>query len=338
MGVKVAATATQKDVAREAGVSQATVSIVLNGTEGQSIPLDTIARVNQAVERLGYSPNRFAQALRTNRTMTLACVIPDITNPYYPSLVRGVQVEAEAAGYDVITVNSDGQRGRELHYLNMARQGRVDGLIGVFFALTVADIRPVIERGTPIVRLEASVKKGGAVQVDDVYVDNYSAACDLTRFLIDKGHRNIAMIAGRGGPQSVRVNGYANTLEPLGLTPLVELDDAFTEDGGARALAKLLDAGQTPGAVIAANDLMAIGAMHMLAERGISVPGDIAVAGFDDIPASRLVAPSLTTVRQHQEDMGAEAARILLRRLDGKIKGPGQAKPHPYEIIERSST
>jgi len=188
------------------------------------------------------------------------------------------------------------------------------------------------------VRLEASVKKGGAIPVDDVYVDNFNAARDLTRFLIDKGYKGIGMIAGRGGPQSVRVDGYLSALGPLRLRPQVELDDAFTEGGGARAAARLLDSGGSVGAIIAANDLMAIGAMHTLADRGISVPDEIAVAGFDDISASRLVSPSLTTVRQHQETMGAEAARILLQRLDGTIEGPGTARPHPYEIIERSST
>ncbi|MCP4385674.1 MAG: LacI family transcriptional regulator [Hyphomicrobiales bacterium] len=329
---------TQKDVAKAAGVSQATVSIVLSGSGLEAIPAETVQRVNQAAEDLGYTPNRFARALRTNRTMTLACVIPDITNPYYPSLVRGVQTIAEDTGYDVIAVNSDGTRDRELHFLDMARRGRVDGLVGVFFSVGVADIGPIVERGIPVVRVEASIKSGGSVAIDDLYVDNLKAAHELTDFLLDKGHRSIAMIAGRGGPQSVRVEGYSRALQSRKLNPIIEVDDAFTEDGGAAAMARLLDAGQTPSAVIAANDLMAIGATHTLREHDIAVPDQIAVAGFDDIPAARLVMPALTTVRQFQDTLGAEAARTLLGRLDGSLTGAGQVYEYPFEIVERAST
>jgi len=331
-------TVTQKDVAREAGVSQATVSMVVNGNGAGSILDETAVRVNEAAERLGYTPNRFARALRTSRTMTLACIVPDITNPFYPSLVRSVQDTAEAVGYDVIAVSSDGERERELHYLDMARQGRVDGLIGVFFSLRIPDFRPIADRGVPIVRIEASVKSGGPVTVDEVFVDNFSAAFDLTRFLVGKGHRSIAMIAGRGGPQSVRVDGYARSLASAGLRPRVRLDPAFTEEGGARAVRALLKNGSRPTAIIAANDLMAIGAMHALADRRISIPGEVAVAGFDDIPASRLVSPALTTVTQFQDRLGTEAAHMLLERLTGGTDGPGRVRTHPYEIIERSST
>ncbi|PCI87617.1 MAG: LacI family transcriptional regulator [Hyphomicrobiales bacterium] len=331
-------TATQKDVARKAGVSQATVSLVLNGSGGGSIPESTVLKINQAMKELGYSPNYMARALRTNQTMTLVCVVPDITNPYYPLLVRGVQTVAEAAGYDVITVNTDGKKDRELHYINMARQGRVDGVVGVFFGLTIRDMLPFVEVGIPIVRLEASVKTGGSIAVDDVFVDNCQAAEDLTSFLMSKGHRSIAMIAGRDGPQSVRVDGYLKALQAKGFKARIQLDDAFTEEGGARAATVLLDEGERPTAIIAANDLMAIGAMHTLLDRNVSIPDEIAIAGFDDIPSSRLVSPALTTVTQFQHNLGAEAARTLIKRLNGLVTGGGRVTELPYKIIERSST
>lgn len=331
--------ATQKDVAKEAGVSQATVSLVLSGAGGGSIPAVTILKVNEAVSALGYSPNYLARALRTNQTMTIACLVPDITNPFYPSLVRGVQSIAESAGYDVIIVNTNGDRDRELHYLDMARQGRVDGIVGVFFGLTIHDMKPLIEAGTPIVRLEASVKNGGAIAVDDVFIDNHRAAEQLTEFLMSKGHKSIAMIAGRAGLQSVRVDGYRKGLEANDLSPRIELADAFTEQGGARATAALLDNNTTrPTAIIAVNDLMAIGVMQALRDKNISIPNEIAVAGFDDIPSARLVSPALTTVAQFQDKLGVEAARSLIERLNGSITGPGRAKQLGYEIIERTST
>lgn len=330
--------ATQKDVARAAGVSQATVSLVLNGVGTESIPEKTVKRVLGAAESLGYRPNRLAQALRTNRTMTLACIIPDITNPFYPSLVRGVLTVAENAGYDVITVNTDGVYDRELHFLDLALQGRVDGVIGVFFGLTIPDFKPLVEQDIPVVRLEVSIKSGGSLAVDDIFIDNFSAANDLTQFLIDKGHTKIAMIAGRGGPQSVRVQGYWAALEKAALAPDVQLVDAFTEEGGLFATNELLNNKNRPTAIIAANDLMAIGALQSLKQQEISVPDEIAVAGFDDIPAAQLVSPSLTTVSQFQQDLGVEAANTLLERLAGKRIGPGEAHEHPYQIIERNST
>ena len=335
---KMKSNATQKDVAKMAGVSQATVSLVLNGAGSNSISDTTVAKINEAVRVLGYLPNYMARALRTNQTMTLACVVPDIMNPYYPALIRGVQAVAEAAGYDVITVSTDGQKERELHYLKMALQGRIDGVIGVFFGLGIIDLEPFIEAGIPIVRLEASVKRGGPISIDDFFVDNSQAAEDLTSFLISKGHSRIAMIAGRGGPQSVRVDGYRKALQSKRLKALIQLDDAFTEEGGARAAVKLLDKGEKPTAIIAANDLMAIGVMHALMGRGLSIPDEIAVAGFDDIPAARLVSPSLTTVTQFQNSLGAQAAHALVERLNGTVIGPGRATQQPYRIIERLST
>jgi LacI family transcriptional regulator len=204
--------------------------------------------------------------------------------------------------------------------------------------LGIIDLEPFIEAGIPIVRLEASVKRGGPISIDDFFVDNCQAAEDLTSFLISKGHSRIAMIAGRGGPQSVRVDGYRKALQSKRLKTLIQLDDAFTEEGGARAAVKLLDKGEKPTAIIAANDLMAIGVMHALMDHGLSIPDEIAVAGFDDIPAARLVSPSLTTVTQFQNSLGAQAAHALVERLNGTAIGPGRATQQPYRIIERLST
>jgi len=149
--------ATQKDVAKAAGVSQATVSMVLSGGGG-SIPAETWTRITNAAKELGYVPNRFAQALKTNRSMTIACIVPDITNPFYPSLIRGIQAVADGVSYDVIAVNTDGLPDRERHFLDWARQGRVDGVIGVFFTLRAGDFGPLVEAGVPVVRIEASRK------------------------------------------------------------------------------------------------------------------------------------------------------------------------------------
>lgn len=338
MGATLKRRATQRDVARLAGVSQAAVSIVLTGAGKPSISPDTWQRITNAARELGYVPNRFAQALRTNRSMTIACLVPDITNPFYPALIRGVQSVADGMNYDLITISTDGLAERERHFLDWALQGRVDGIIGVFFTLRAQDLRPLVEGGVPVVRIESSKKRGGDIPLDDIYVDSYAAAHAVTRFLIGRGHRRIAMIAGRGGPQSVRVEGYRQALLDAGGTPRVVIDDEFNETGGMRAAEAMIAEGDHPTAIFAANDLMAIGVIQALREHGIVVPDHIAVVGFDDISAARLISPPLTTVAQFQRDMGAKAAQTLMERLRGSRQGPGTALEVPFKLVERAST
>ncbi|RAX40296.1 LacI family transcriptional regulator [Rhizobium tropici] len=329
--------ATQKDVARAAGVSQATVSMVLSGG-GASIPAETWERITKAAKDLGYVPNRFAQALKTSRTMTIACIVPDITNPFYPSLIRGIQSVADGQNYDVITVNTDGTPERERHFLDWARQGRVDGVIGVFFTLKAKDFNPLVEAGVPIVRIESSKKRGGEIPIDDIYVDSRAAAQTVTEYLLGLGHKRIALVAGRGGPQAHRIEGYRKALAEFGHPDHVVTDDEFSEMGGVRAAESILGGDFRPTAIFAANDLMAIGVMQSLRERGIRIPEDIAVVGFDDISAAKLVTPTLTTVAQFQWKMGERAAQMLMERLRGEKTGAGTAVEMPFDLIVRGST
>ena len=329
--------ATQNDVAQLAGVSQATVSMVLSGAHAE-IPAETFERISAAAKQLGYVPNRFAQALKTNRTMTIACMVPDITNPFYPALMRGIQSVSEAQGYDVIAVNTDGLADRERHFLNWSLQGRVDGVIGVFWNLRAEDFRPVVSGGVPVVRIESGRKGVGDIPLDNIYVDSRAGSVAMVHALVAKGHYQIAMIAGRGGPQRVRVDGYSAALIDAGGSPDVVLDDAFNEEGGFRAAQAILSRKERPTAIFAANDLMAIGVMQALRMGGVSIPGDIAVAGFDDISAARLVSPALTTVAQHQHEVGIRAAEILMDRIKGRVTGMGTAVEMPFTLIERGST
>ena len=312
--------------------------MVLNSGESSPISAETLERVTRAARELGYAPNRFAQALKTNRTMTIACIVPDITNPFYPSLIRGIQSVTDHLDYDVISVNTDGNPERERHFLDWSRQGRVDGVIGVFFTLRARDFAPLIDAGVPVVRIESNKKKGGDIAIDDIFVDSYAAAFEMTTYLIGRGHRRIAMVAGRGGPQGVRVEGYRAALSEAGGEPHVVIDSEFNETGGQRAAEAVLASGYAPTAIFAANDLMAIGVLQALRERNIAVPGQIAVAGFDDISAAKLVTPSLTTVAQFQADMGMKAAQILMERLGGSPPPAGTALQMPFRLVQRDST
>lgn len=328
---------TQKDIAKEIGLSQATVSLVLQGVTDGVIPGTTIEKVRKAARDLGYRPNRVAQALRTNKTYTLACVVPDITNPYYPFLVRGFQSICDISGFDVIVVNTDGKREKELNFLNLALQGKVDAIFGVFFNLFPIDFEPFIKKGIPAVCLGPSTANYPD-GVDHFFVDGSFAANDITNYLISLGHTKISMIAGSGGPQIERVDGYKTAMVEVGLTSSTQLSEEFSEQGGYDATKQLFARGEKPSAILAANDLMAIGCLRALKTLSLCVPHDVAVAGFDDIPASELVTPTLTTVRMHQQNIGAEAAKKILNRLSGSESSLWRTGPFPYEIIQRNST
>ncbi len=333
---------TQADVARLANVSQATVSYVLNSNSAISVPEVTRQRILSAVHELGYVPNGIARSLRTQKTYMIAAVIPDITNPFYPAFERGVQEAAEASGYDLIVFNTGGIAEKERRCVRSLQQGRVDGVVAVFFHLKAEDLRPLLERNVALVRLEA-VKKGVSslnLPLDNLYVDNVAASRTAVEHLIGRGHQRIGMIAGQSGPRQARVRGYRAALAAhrLPLDEALILDGDFSEDGGHRAMQSLLDGPQPPTAVFAANDVMAMGALVAIREAGLGVPEDVAVVGFDDIPAAGLITPRLTTVAQFQENLGVRAAEMLLERLDGSAPEQGRSEEMPYELIVREST
>jgi LacI family transcriptional regulator len=328
---------TQMDVAVAAGVSQATVSMVLNKTETPSVPQSTRVRILKLAAELGYQPNRLARSLRTSRTMTLACVIPDITNPFYPGLVRGLQRMAAPAGYDVLIYDTDGTAEGERRAIEWLLQGRADGVVGTFFHLRVPDLAPLSRHGIPVVRLGSQNKSRGELPIDSIYIDNLGAAAAMTRLLITKGHRRIVMIRGAHGPGERRAQGYAGVMCEAGLTPEFIVTETYSEEAGARAMQGLLaQTRDRATAVFGASDMLALGAMAAARTAGVAVPNDIAIVGFDDIPAAKLLG--LTTVRQPESELGTLAAEILIRRLEpGGMKDAGQSLEIKFEIIARAS-
>jgi LacI family transcriptional regulator len=205
---------TQADVARKAAVSQAMVSYVLNDHPMASVPLTTRRRILDAVAELGYVPNSAARSLRTRKTLTIAAIIPDITNPYYPAFIRGIQDAAETEGFDVISYNTDGDRAKELKALRSVQHGRVDGVIFVTFHLTPADLQPLAEAGLALLMSGPDDPPWTEVGVDNLMPDNVEAARTAVNYLIDRGHSRIGMIAGVAGtpPRERRVVGYGQAL------------------------------------------------------------------------------------------------------------------------------
>lgn len=336
-GERTNARPTQKDIALAAGVSQAAVSLVLNKSETPSVPDATRTRILKLAGEMGYQPHHPARMLRRARTMALACVVPDITNPFYPGLVRGVQSVAAPAGYDVLMFDTDGRAEGEARALDWLLQGRADGVVGTFFHLRIPELSALAKQSVPIVRLESRHKRGADVPIDNVYIDNAEASAAMTRYLIERGHRRITMILTEVGPSQQRALGYVSVMRAAGLAPDVVTDSRYSEESGARAMTDILARKRDrPTAVFGANDMLAVGAMVCARDAGLSVPGDIAIAGFDDIPAAKLLG--LTTVRQPEFDLGALAARTLVERLlPGGLKPGGQSLGLKYEIIKRSS-
>ena len=326
---------TQKTISQHLDVSQALVSLVTSGRPSARVSEDMRQRVLSTASELGYTPDRSAQMLRLRQTKTIACVVPDITNPFYPALERGVQEAALAAGFDVIAINTDGLHEREQQLIVWARQGRVDGIIGVFFTLNDDELEAMATTGVPVVALGSHAPSSSDRSFDWVYIDNSAAAEAATDHLIRARHTRIMMIGGEGGPGPDRVAGYRRAMNRASLTSWVEPAEGFTELDGQAAMRRALDV-KRPTAVFAANDLMAAGAILVLHEAGIRIPDQVAVIGFDDIDFARLLYPALTTVRLSQRDTGRIAAEALLQRLGDKRRS-GVTVERPFELVIRQS-
>lgn len=331
---------TQGDVARKASVSQAMVSYIVNNNISVTIPEKTRQRVLDAMDELGYVPNFTARRLRSNKTYTIAGIIPDITNPFYPAFERGIQDIVNKHEYDLVMYNTDGDAKREQKILQSMFQGRVDGIVGVFFHLRALDLIPLVEQGTHVVRLEGIPKASGTVPLDNIYIDNIAASRVAVEHLIQLGHRRIGILTSSEGPARFRELGYRKALQAhhISIDNDMLSSGAYSEDGGYQAMKRLLALDIPPSAIFAANDLMAMGAMVAIRAASLSIPADIAVMGFDDIPTAKLVYPSLSTVTQFQRDMGRKAAEMLFDRLDGAAPPEGRSQQMRYELIIRDST
>ena len=333
---------TQADVARAAGVSQTVVSLVLNDSALVSVAEATRERVLAAASHLGYVTDGAARSLRTGKSLLVASLIPDITNPFYPAFERGIQDVADDGGYDLVAYNTDGLRAKELRALRAVQRARVDGLIATPFQLTVADFAPLLEQGVPVVVFGELTSEPETPVFDSIFIDDHAAAGELVGYLIDRGYRPIGMIAGSGDVlrREGRARAYRRLLAERGLPQeeMLARGGDPTEAGGYTAMRDLLSRPPLPRAVFAANDMMALGALVAIREAGLRVPQDIALAGFDDITVARLANPPLTTVAQFPERLGRRAAEMLFERLDGTVRGEGRREEMPYELVVREST
>lgn len=329
-------TATIKDVARKAGVSIATVSRILNGTGVVSPKL--IENVQSAIKETGYQPNAVARALKIKESKSIGLIIPDIENPFFPALVRGVEDTARKYDYAVILCNSDGYAEEERKYIRFLHSKRVDGVIFTGSIDSDQNLALLAELNMPVVTLD---RQSQLENISSVSVDNYYGAMLAVEHLLDQGAKKIAFLGGadRLSVAVERFQGYQDVLKKRGI-PIVDdliLHGEFTFNSGYENTAILLKRQEKFDAVFAANDLIAFGVIDCLTKHGIEVPRKVIVAGYDDIRMAGWYKPSLTTVRQPVYQMGEKTVEILLTLFSNSESELYTERFRP-ELIIRNST
>lgn len=329
-------TVTIDDVAREASVSISTVSHVINGT--RFVAEATKERVLVAIERLGFEPSSVAQSLKRDRSHAIGLLITDISNPFFTSIVRGIEDVASRAGYSLILCNTDENPEKELSYLRMLRRKRVDGILLASTGTPQPYMDSLVEANFPIVCID---RPAPGRPCDAVLVENVAGACAAVEHLIKLGHDRVGVISGLApvGTSSERLEGYRQALRAHGLPedPQLIREGNSRLDGGYRQMLELLDLPARPTAVFTTNNLMTLGALAALQTRGVAVPADLAVVGFDDFEWAIVLRPRLTTVAQPTYEIGETAARLLLERIEKSTEAPPRRVNLPTRLIVRES-
>ncbi|MBI0298449.1 LacI family DNA-binding transcriptional regulator [Streptomyces sp. PRKS01-29] len=325
------------DVARAAGVSPATVSRVFNG--GKVTPARALS-VQEAAAALGFAPNRVARSLRKQRSSVIALIIPDIENPFFTSLARGVEDAAQRTSLSVVLCNSDEDTDKERRYLEVALGEQMAGVIVAAASQDQTDLGPLTDRRVPVVAVD---RRPRDAEVDAVRVDNHHGGEVATRHLLQAGYHRIACITGPEGASTSeeRLAGHRAALRAA-QGGAAAADNTYVRhadfrvDGGRAAMRELLALPEPPDAVFVANNLMTIGVLDALRETG-RTPPDVGVLSFGDVPWASLVRPSLTAVELPSYELGRTAADLLLQRMDGSVS-PVQTVVLRTKLQVREST
>ncbi|WHY76482.1 catabolite control protein A [Neobacillus sp. WH10] len=325
------------DVAREANVSMATVSRVVNGNP--NVKPVTRKKVLEVIERLGYRPNAVARGLASKKTTTVGVIIPDISNIFFAELARGIEDIATMYKYNIILSNSDQNKEKELHLLNTMLGKQVDGIVFMGGNITADHVEEFAKSPVPIV-LAGSIEESN--QIPSVNIDYERAVFDSVKEFINKGHKNIAFVVGPlHEPKNAqkKLKGYQRALQESGLPYNEEfvVEGDYTYDSGIEAFEKLLEAKERPTAILVGADEMALGVVHGAEDKGYRIPDDFEVITSDNTRLSLMVRPQLTTIIQPLYDIGAVAMRLLT-----KLMNKEQIEEHivvlPHRIEQRRST
>lgn len=327
--------ATIQDVADYAGVSTATVSRVISGSDKVSKKL--IKRVQNAIKALDYHPDQTARRLRHRDNKLIGVIISDIQNPYFSTLVVGIESVLHENGYRLLLGNSSEDPLRELEHLNTFLSERVSGVIFTSTSDKSRHYEKLLSAGIPLVAVD---RKPINLDVDLVDLANEEASFSAVNHFLQEGHQRIGLIAG---PENLstgreRYEGYKRALLSSGhqIDPELVLESNFRQNGGYQSMGKLLDLNDPPSAVLISNNLMTLGALQMIHERGLIIPDQISVIGFDDMAWAPSLRPSLTVIAQPVTEMGTTAARMLLDRI-ANPNAPTRRVTFDGKLIIRSS-
>lgn len=327
---------TIKDIAKKTGVSIATVSRVIHGLTGYSDK--TRQQVLKAADELGYRPNALARGLVSRRTQTIGVLFPEVSGSYSAELLHGIEEAANERGFSIIVCNTARDGERTMKYLGVLREKQVDGIVFASQYVHAAYEQELAAMRVPVMLVSTLPERA---ELPYIKVDDRAASREATEYLVGLGHRRIAMIAGApddpvaGRP---RIDGYREALESAGIAyreALVSCGE-FSLDGGRHAMERLLAAAPSLTAVFAASDEMAVGALGAALERGLRVPDDLSIVGYDDLIFSRIVHPPLTTVRQPLADMGRLASERLIARIKRESDADGSVIV-PHTLVKRGS-
>lgn len=324
-----------KDVAREAGVSIATVSRVINKVD--VVNKDTKEKVEKAIIKLRYRPNIVARSLKTRRTETIGILVPDISNQFYPEVVRGAEDVANIYDYNIILCNSDSDIEKEKEYIRVLKEKMVDGMLYMSTSLDdeIIELIDELEMKTVLIETKAPGNK-----FPSVTIDNIKAAYDATKYLIDKDNKKIAYIGikkDKSNAVSLRYDGYVSALKDNDM----ELDKKITYFGGMKVsdgykgINVILESSEIDS-VFCASDEIAMGAINALRDKGKNIPEDIDVIGFNDIDFASIFYPKITTISQPMYDMGSVGMRMLIKNINKKPLDEDQYLLN-YHLVERDS-
>ncbi|WP_284139093.1 MULTISPECIES: LacI family DNA-binding transcriptional regulator [unclassified Virgibacillus] len=322
---------TIRDVAKQASVSVATVSRVIN--QSGYVHIKTKERVEKVIKQLNYQPNDVARSLYKGRSKMVALLVPDIMNPFFPQLARAVEDVASKYGYTFVLCNTDDEKEKELAYLNALRQKSVDGMIIVSSKLSQEDVSDIT---TPMIALDRKI----SIDIDLVTVNNQDGAQQAVRFLMQKGCQRIGHICGPENASSskARLKGYLDVVknEPWFSSGYIR-SGKYGFEAAFEATKKMLTEHPDIDGLFAANDLMAVGALKAAEQLGYRVPDDLSIIGFDGIGIGKATKPAITTMAQPIYEIGATAAEMLITRIQDTTI-PITEKELRVKLIERGST
>lgn len=313
---------TIQQVAEKAGVSTATVSRVLN--DSPLVTDELKAHVRRTIEAMGYYPNRSARNLRTKNVRKIGVLFADISNPFFTSVLTGIESILQQAGYILLLGNSNENSHTEQLHLNAFME---EGVAGIIFAPTTtsrARYDKVLDSGTPLLTIDRVVE---GLKIDTVTINNTDAAYHATSHLIKLGHKDVAFISGpeKMSTSRFRLMGYQQAMLDAGHLPTRVVAGNYRQDGGYAAMQVLLNAPVRPSAVVVSNNVMTLGALQSIHEHQLAVPTDIALVGFDDMPWGAAIQPPLSVIAQPTFEMGTVAAKLLIDRI--------QNPEHPIQRV-----